>query len=69
MPHTMEWIKKTISFLSGNTKLYKDISCIELLKMCANYYEMDKRTVEKRINEVQIIVEKIKRIQGEENEK
>lgn len=45
-------IKKTISFLSGNTKLYKDISCIELLKMCANYYEMDKRTVEKRINEV-----------------
>lgn len=45
-------IKKTISFLSGNTKLYKDISCIELLKMCANYYEMDKRTVEERINEV-----------------
>ena len=45
-------IKKTISFLSGNTKLYKDISCIELLKMCANYYEMDKKTVEKRINEV-----------------
>lgn len=45
-------IKKTISFLSGNTKLYKDISCIELLKMCASYYEMDKKTVEKRINEV-----------------
>ena len=45
-------IKKTISFLSGNTKLYKDISCIELLKMCANYYEMDKKTVEKRIDEV-----------------
>ena len=45
-------IKKTISFLSGNTKLYKDISCVELLKMCASYYEMDKKTVEKRINEV-----------------
>ena len=28
-------IKKNISFLSGNTKLYRDISCVELLKMCA----------------------------------
>ena len=45
-------IKKTISFLSGNTKLYKDISCVELLKMCAGYYEMDKNKVNKRISEV-----------------
>ena len=45
-------IKKTISFLSGNTKLYKDISCVELLKMCADYYEMDKNKVDKRISEV-----------------
>ncbi len=45
-------IKKTISFLSGNTKLYKDISCVELLKMCADYYEMDKNKVDKRINDV-----------------
>lgn len=45
-------IKKNISFLSGNTKLYKDISCVELLKMCAGYYGMDKNTVEKRIDEV-----------------
>ena len=45
-------IKKTISFLSGNTKLYKDISCVELLKMCADYYEMDKNKVNKRISEV-----------------
>ena len=45
-------IKKNISFLSGNTKLYKDISCVELLKMCAAYYEMDKRIIDNRINEV-----------------
>ncbi len=45
-------IKKNISFLSGNTKLYKDISCVELLKMCAGYYEMDKNIVDKRIEEV-----------------
>ena len=45
-------IKKDISFLSGNTKLYKDISCVELLKMCAAYYEMDKKIIDKRINEV-----------------
>ena len=45
-------IKKQIAFLSGNTKLYKDISCIELLKMCAAYYGMDKNIVDKRIKEV-----------------
>ena len=45
-------LKKNISFLSGNTKLYKDISSVELLKMCAGYYGMDKSIVDKRINEV-----------------
>ena len=45
-------IKKNISFLSGNTKLYKDISCVELLKMCADYYEMDKKKLDKKIKEV-----------------
>jgi sodium transport system ATP-binding protein len=45
-------IKKQIAFLSGNTKLYKDISCVELLKMCADYYDMDKSIVSKRIEEV-----------------
>ncbi|MBR4618196.1 MAG: ATP-binding cassette domain-containing protein [Bacilli bacterium] len=49
--HDIE-IKKTIAFLSGNTKLYKDISCVELLKMCSEYYDMDKNTSGKRINEV-----------------
>lgn len=45
-------IKKNIAFLSGNTKLYKDISCVELLKMCASYYEMDETKIDKRIDEV-----------------
>ena len=45
-------LKKNISFLSGNTKLYKDISPVELLKMCAGYYGMDKNIIDKRISEV-----------------
>ena len=45
-------IKKNLSFLSGNTKLYKDISCVELLKMCAAYYGMDNKSLDKRIEEV-----------------
>jgi len=45
-------LKKNISFLSGNTKLYKDISPVELLKMCAGYYGMDKDIIDKRISEV-----------------
>ncbi len=45
-------IKKSITFLSGNTKLYKDISCVELLKMCAGYYELDKSTIDDRIDKV-----------------
>ncbi len=42
-------IKKKIAFLSGNTKLYKDISPYELLKMCGEYYSIDKKELEKRI--------------------
>ena len=49
--HDIE-IKKDLAFLSGNTKLYKDISCVELLKMCAAYYDMDKNIIDKRIKEV-----------------
>jgi sodium transport system ATP-binding protein len=47
-----EEIKKTISFLSGNTKLYKDISPYELFHMCCQYYQVDKQTEEKRIKEI-----------------
>lgn len=45
-------IKKKIAFLSGNTKLYKDISPYELLEMAGNYYEVDEKTLEKRINDI-----------------
>ena len=45
-------IKKQIAFLSGNTKLYKDISCYELLKMCGAYYEIPKEKIESRIKEI-----------------
>ena len=45
-------IKKQISFLSGNTKLYKDISPVELLELCGKYYDMDKEEVKKRIEEL-----------------
>lgn len=47
-----EDIKKIISYLSGNTKLYKDISPYELLKMCGEYYDLDASSIDKRINEV-----------------
>ncbi len=42
-------IKKKIAFLSGNTKLYKDISVYELLKMCGEYYEVPKQELNSRI--------------------
>ena len=45
-------IKKNIAFLSGNTKLYKDISCVELLKMCGEYYGMSKENIKKRTDAV-----------------
>ena len=45
-------IKKQIAFLSGNTRLYKDISCYELLKMCGEYYDIPAEEVEKRIEEI-----------------
>lgn len=45
-------IKKMLAFLSGNTKLYKDISPIELLRMCGEYYGVNKSTLDKRIDEI-----------------
>ncbi len=45
-------IKKQIAFLSGNTKLYKDISGYELLKMCGEYYGVPKEELDKRIKEI-----------------
>ena len=45
-------IKKKIAYLSGNTKLYKDISVYELLKMCGEYYEVPNNILEKRIKDI-----------------
>lgn len=45
-------IKKDIAFLSGNTKLYKDISAYELLVMCGEYYNIPKNELESRIEEI-----------------
>ncbi len=45
-------IKKKISFLSGNTKLYKDISCVELLTMFGEYYGVPKKTLNERIKSI-----------------
>ena len=44
-------IKKDISFLSGNTKLYKDISPYEFLRLCAEYYGIDKKEIDGLIKE------------------
>ena len=40
-------IKKNIAFLSGNTKLYKELSPSELMNMCADYYNVDKKEKDK----------------------
>lgn len=45
-------IKKMIAFLTGNTKLYKDISPYELLVMTGEYYEMNRKLVDRRIKEL-----------------
>ena len=45
-------IKKKVAFLTGNTKLYKDLSAYELLIMCGKYYNMNKNNIEKRIKEL-----------------
>lgn len=45
-------IKKEIGFLSGNTKLYKDLSAYELLEMCAEYYDIPKVEIDKKIKNI-----------------
>lgn len=47
-----EQIKKIIAFMSGNTKLYKDISPYELLKMCGEYYQVPKENLEQTIQQI-----------------
>ncbi len=45
-------IKKMIAFLTGNTKLYKDICPYELFVMTEEYYDMDREFIEERIIEL-----------------
>ena len=45
-------IKKEIAFLTGNTKLYKDVSPYELLKMCGQYYGLTGKELEERIDKI-----------------
>lgn len=45
-------IKKNIAYLSGNTKIYNTLSTYELLKMCADIYEVPKETIESKITEI-----------------
>ena len=47
-----ELIKKDISYLSGNTKLYENITPLELLYIFGNIYEIDKTKLDERVNEV-----------------
>jgi len=49
-------IKKQIAYLSGNTKIYKNISPYELLKMCLDFYDYPEDH-EKRIEEISKILE------------
>lgn len=45
-------IKKSIAYLSGNTKIYNTISAYELLSMCALIYEVPTNEIDKRIKKV-----------------
>jgi len=45
-------IKRQIAFLTGNTRLYKDMSPYELLTLCGEYYGMESAEIKKRIDEL-----------------
>lgn len=45
-------IKQNIAYLSGNTKLYDTLSTYELLKMCADIYNVPSDKAEARIKEL-----------------
>ena len=44
--------KRSIGYLSGNTKLYPRLSAKEMLQIFGEIYEMSKEQVEKRIDEI-----------------
>ena len=51
-PKDAKRIKRSIAFLSGNTKLYKDITPYEFLKLCGEYYNIPNKELERRINKI-----------------
>ena len=49
-------IKKMLAYLSGNTKIYGTISPYELLKMCAEIYDVPSNEIDTRIKEISKIL-------------
>ena len=49
-------IKENLAYLSGNTKLYDTLSCYELLKMCADIYNVEEKKPDERIKEISKIL-------------
>lgn len=45
-------IKKSIAYLSGNTKIYDTISAYELLNMCCDIYQVNKEERDSKIQEI-----------------
>ena len=45
-------LKRDIAYLSGNTKLYQSFTPYELLMICGEFYDVDKETCKKRIDEL-----------------
>lgn len=45
-------IKKSLAYLSGNTKIYGNISPYELLTMCAKIYDVPNNEIDNRIKEI-----------------
>lgn len=45
-------IKRQVSYLSGNTKIYQNISAYELMKMCCEFYGVNEKESEERIASV-----------------
>lgn len=50
-------LKKSIGYLSGNTKLYHRISTREMLYMLAEIYEIEKEEADKRIGEIEKVLD------------
>lgn len=47
-----EDVKKSIGFLSGNTKLYKKLTPVETLRFFGSFYGIEKKVLEERINRI-----------------